>query len=89
MGLWHQGIVASAVLADEGYHVVGLDRDSNRVQLLKDGKSPIFEPGLDELLQKNIARKKLKFSSSFNDSIIRSSFVFLMLDTPVDDQDRV
>ena len=50
IGLWHQGIVGAACLADLGCSVVAADHDASKVALLNGGKAPLFEPGLDELI---------------------------------------
>ena len=63
-GLWHLGSVTAACLASVGHDVVGLDSDANIVNNLAEGKAPLFEPGLDELIQTGIANGKLGFSVS-------------------------
>ena len=49
-GLWHQGVVASACMADIGYDVIGVDNNKDYINNLNKGKAPLFEPGLDDLL---------------------------------------
>ena len=53
IGIWHLGSVTAGCLADLGYNVVGFDRDAGRVQNLNEGVPPLFEPGLEDLLDKN------------------------------------
>ena len=89
MGLWHLGSVTSACLANLGYNVIGIDKDNTVVENLQKGKAPIFEPGLDDLIKKNIDNKKLQFITDTKTAISSADFVLLTIDTPVDDNDRV
>jgi UDPglucose 6-dehydrogenase len=91
LGLWHQGIVAAACLADWGYDVLGLDQDEGKISKLNDGESPIFEPNLDDLLKKGLANKNL-FFEAFNKGAFRSisaaNYILIAHDTPVNDSDE-
>jgi UDPglucose 6-dehydrogenase len=89
MGLWHLGCVTSACLSDLGYDVIGFDKDKSVIENLQMCKAPIYEPGLDDLLKKNIEKKLLKFTSSAKDALPQSEYVLLTIDTPVDDKDRI
>src|ERR1700682_6038811 len=89
IGIWHQGAVAAACLADAGLTVTGVYLDADRVARLSTGKAPLFEPGLDDLLAKGIASGRLMFTSSLADGLARSKVVFLLFDTPVDEHDDV
>ncbi len=89
VGIWHQGAVAAACLADAGLAVIGVDFDADRVGRLNQGKAPLYEPGLDDLLTKGIASGRLTFATSLAEGLSRSKVVFLMIDTPVDDHDDV
>ena len=60
-GLWHLGSVTSACLASLGHNVIGLDSDDTNIKKLLSGKAPIFEPGLDDLIENQIKKKKIKF----------------------------
>ena len=59
VGLWHQGVVGAACLADLGFDVIGVDGDAARIGKLQQGRAPLFEPGLDELVAKGIGSGKL------------------------------
>lgn len=89
IGLWHQGIVAAACLAEAGFSVTGADADVKVVEGLNRGESPIYEPGLEELLSAGLASGKLKFRSDIKTAVKHAPFVFLMFDTPVDEDDRL
>ncbi len=87
VGLWHLGSVLAACWAELGYHVVGLDGSAGVVEGLRSGRAPIFEPGLDDLLQANLSKGRLAFTTDFRDAIPLSDFVFVAFDTPVDVND--
>ncbi|MDA0990066.1 MAG: nucleotide sugar dehydrogenase [Verrucomicrobia bacterium] len=88
LGLWHQGIVGAACLADLGYTVIGADRDTDTIERLRSGHAPIFEPGLDTLIQSGLSSGKLSFSSDLAEAVRQATDLLLMWDTPVDDQDQ-
>lgn len=85
VGLWHLGIVTAACLAKAGHEVMGFDPDKAIVANLQKGIAPIFEPGLDDLLQ--LMSKNLTYSNDPAD-IEQSDIVWVSFDTPVDDNDN-
>ena len=87
-GLWHLGSVTAACLATVGHDVVGLDVDQATVDSLALGRAPLFEPGLDTLLQAGIASKKLIFSAEPADAVAGAEVLWVAFDTPVDDEDQ-
>lgn len=87
-GLWHLGSVTAACLASLGHNVVGLDDDTSIVRNLAQGKAPLFEPGLDDLIQANIANGKLEFSSLPAQALEQADVLWVAFDTPVDDDDQ-
>lgn len=86
-GLWHLGSVTAACLASVGHDVVGLDADQNTIDGLKQGKAPLFEPGLDDLLQSGIAKGKLRFTTETAVAVADAEVLWVTFDTPVDDDD--
>jgi len=88
VGLWHQGIVAAACLAEKGYKVIGIDSSEETISLLRKGQSPIFEPGLDSLINNGIKKKLLCFSNDYS-NVVGSKVIHLAHDTPVDSADNV
>jgi len=88
LGIWHQGAVAAACLADAGFDVMGADPDAETVAKLNAGKAPLFEPGLDELIQSGLHSGRLRFTTDYSAAVRGRPFVFVMFDTPVDEQDR-
>lgn len=89
VGIWHQGAVAAACLADAGCTVIGVDADPRTVTELADGRAPLFEPGLDELLASGIASGRLTFTTDVATAVSGAATVMVMFDTPVDENDDV
>ena len=89
IGIWHLGSVVSACLADLGYSVVGVDKDLEKVENLNKGVPPLFEPGLPELITKNIKLKQLAYTTDLWDAVRGSSHVLITFDTPVNEKDEV
>ncbi|MFH0907552.1 MAG: nucleotide sugar dehydrogenase [bacterium] len=88
IGLWHQGVVGAACLASLGYDVVAADHDAERVATLSKGKAPLFEPGLDDLLEKGLASGLLHFTIDVAGAVKGRRDVMLMFDTPVNEKDE-
>ncbi|TSC88105.1 MAG: UDPglucose 6-dehydrogenase [Microgenomates group bacterium Gr01-1014_5] len=88
LGLWHLGCVYSACLAKQGFEVCAFDLNKKVVDNLKNNTPPIFEPGLEDLIQK-LNRKNLNFTSSACEAVLNRDYVFITLDTPVNDRDIV
>lgn len=87
VGLWHLGCVTAACLAAAGHHVTGVDFDDTTIGSLRDGRAPIFEPGLDELIAENLNAGRLVFAAEAS-AISGSDVVWITYDTPVDEDDR-
>jgi UDPglucose 6-dehydrogenase len=88
VGLWHLGTVTAACLASAGFKVVGLDFDPEVVRSLQEGRPPVFEPDLAELVQQGIAKNQLRFSADPADALAEAEIVWIAYDTPVDEEDR-
>ena len=87
VGLWHLGVVYSAGFAELGHDVVSYEPDSNQLKHFNQGISRVYEPGLQDLLLKNIKSDRLKFSNDLAGFSDIDLFV-LAYDTPVDDEDN-
>lgn len=87
-GLWHLGTVTAAGLASRGHDVVGLDFDSSIIEALRSGTPPCFEPGLAELVQRELASGRLRFADTVLDAIAGIEILWVAYDTPVDDDDN-
>ncbi|MDI6856229.1 MAG: nucleotide sugar dehydrogenase [Candidatus Thermoplasmatota archaeon] len=88
-GTWHLGCVTAACLAELGYEVVGTDFDEEIVNKLSHGHPPIFEPGLENLIKKNIKKKNLIFCFDKKVALNRADVIFITFDTKIDEEDRV
>jgi UDPglucose 6-dehydrogenase len=82
VGTGYVGLVAGTCFAEAGHLVHGIDVDQGKIARLRQGQSPIYEPGLEELLQKNLAAKRLQFSSDLEGAVGRSDIVFIAVGTP-------
>ena len=76
------GLVTGACFADLGNRVIGLDTDEDRIEGLKKGKMPIYEPGLEELVSRNVSAGRLTFTTSYEEAIRDAEFVFIAVGTP-------
>jgi UDPglucose 6-dehydrogenase len=82
MGTGYVGLVAGACLSDTGNHVSCIDVDKQKVARLQKGELPIFEPGLDEIVARNMRAKRLVFLTDCGDALRRSDVVFIAVGTP-------
>lgn len=82
IGTGYVGLVTGTCFAETGNHVVCMDVDAKKIAVLKKGKSPIYEPGLDSLIDKNQSARRLSFTTSLKDAIEDSRVIFLCLPTP-------
>src|SRR2546429_371956 len=88
LGLWHQGVVGAACLAEMGHEVIGADINAETIAKLRAGKAPLYEPGLDDLLAEGLASGELTFTTDLARAARDAPFVFVMFDTPVDENDE-
>ena len=87
-GLWHLGAVVSSCLSKLGHKVIGLDFDKEIIQNFQNGKAPIFEPGLDELIEKNMRKGNLSYTYDALSALKDAEVLWVTFDTPVDDNDN-
>ena len=85
IGCGYVGLVSGVCFADSGHTVTCIDNDNKKIQLLKDNQVPIYEPGLDELLLKNIKGNNLHFDLNINENIKDSEIVLITVGTPTDE----
>jgi len=85
-GIWHQGAVVSACLADLGNNVRGVC-DEKTAALLNAGQPPVHEPVLPEILQRNLKAGRLSYTTHYAEGLEGAEFVFISTDTPVDMND--
>ncbi|MBI1396082.1 MAG: nucleotide sugar dehydrogenase [Betaproteobacteria bacterium] len=82
VGSGYVGLVSGACLADMGNDVLCFDLDARKIDMLREGRVPIFEPGLDALIQRNSAAGRLRFTTDIEDSVRHGSVQFIAVGTP-------
>jgi UDPglucose 6-dehydrogenase len=87
IGTGYVGLVSGTCFAEIGHDVTCIDIDPKKIEMLKAGKSPIYEPGLNELLERNIKASRLHFSLNY-DSVKEAKSIFLAVGTPSADDGR-
>src|SRR5579863_8267742 len=83
VGTGYVGLVTAACLSDKGHHVTCLDVDEPKITDLKNGVLPLFEPGLEELVTRNVAAKRLRFTTHCAEGVTQSSLCFIAVPTPI------
>lgn len=81
-GTGYVGLITGVCLAEVGHIVTCVDIDNNKIELLKSGKSPIYEPGLEEMLINNLDAGRLSFTTDFKEVYKRAKVVFIGVGTP-------
>ena len=84
-GTGYVGLVTGTCLADAGHQVLCVDIDERKVAMLRNGEVPIFEPGLEALVKRNVAEQRLMFTASAEEGVAFGSLQFIAVGTPPDE----
>ena len=82
VGTGYVGLVTGTCFAEVGHHVICVDNDVNKVKMLQAGGIPIYEPGLEEMVKKNVAAGRLSFTASIAEGVEKSDVIFIAVPTP-------
>jgi UDPglucose 6-dehydrogenase len=85
VGTGYVGLVVGACLAENGNAVVCADKDEAKIAALRGGQIPIYEPGLEEMVGRNVAEERLSFTSDIASAVRRSDIIFIAVGTPQDE----
>lgn len=82
IGSGYVGLVTGACLAEVGHEVICIDNDVRKLKALRSGTIPIYEPGLDQLVQRNVSTHRLSFTGSIEEGVDNSQVIFIAVPTP-------
>src|SRR3954451_9781521 len=82
IGSGYVGLVTGACFADVGHNVTCVDNDAHKIEILRAGRVPIYEPGLEEVINRNVAAQRLRFTGSIKEGVDNSQIVFIAVPTP-------
>ena len=82
IGSGYVGLVTGACFADVGHNVICVDNDAQKIKQLQGGEVPIYEPGLEEIIHRNVSARRLRFTGSIEDGVNNSEIVFIAVPTP-------
>ena len=82
VGTGYVGLVAAACLAENGHNVIAVDIDVDKINQLGNSKVPFYEPGLSEMVRRNISSNRLDFTTKLDDAIRDSRVLFIAVGTP-------
>lgn len=82
IGSGYVGLVTGACFADVGHNVLCVDNDPAKVEALRSGKVPIYEPGLEEVIHRNVSAHRLHFSGNIEEAVDKSQIIFIAVPTP-------
>jgi UDPglucose 6-dehydrogenase len=88
IGTGYVGLVSGTVFAHKGHNVICIDKEEEKIEMLKQGKMPIYEPGLEEMVKENYRSGRLKFSLDIAEGVSSSQVIFIAVGTPPSEDGR-
>ncbi len=85
IGTGYVGLVSGTCIAETGVNVVCVDVDEKKIDMLNNGQIPIYEPGLEDIYKRNVAKRRLSFTSDLKESLVDSEVIFIAVGTPPDE----
>jgi UDPglucose 6-dehydrogenase len=82
IGTGYVGLATGACLAEVGHQVICIDNDESKIKRLRNGKVPIYEPGLEEVVHRNVSAHRLSFSTSIEEGVDTAEVIFIAVPTP-------
>ena len=82
IGTGYVGLVSGACFAEMGHQVTCVDKDDSKIAALRRGEVPIYEPGLEEMISRNVAEERLSFSTDLAAAVRASEILFIAVGTP-------
>ena len=82
IGTGYVGLVTGTCLAESGNDVICMDIDAKKIELLNSGTVPIYEPGLEELIKRNVSHDRLSFTTDMSKAVRTSDLIFIAVGTP-------
>ena len=82
VGTGYVGLVLGACMAESGNDVICVDKDTKKVAMLRRGKIPIYEPGLEEMVRRNKTEKRLTFTTALTRGVQQAQIIFIAVGTP-------
>src|SRR6266581_4325278 len=82
IGSGYVGLVTGACFADVGHNVICVDNDAQKIKQLQAGEVPIYEPGLEEIIHRNVSARRLRFTGSIREGVENSQIIFIAVPTP-------
>ncbi len=85
VGIGYVGLVTATCLSEMGHHVICLDIDKDKIDRLNEGHIPIYEPGLEEMVKRNVEAGRIHFTTDYPESVAQSRVCFICVDTPINE----
>ena len=82
IGAGHVGLVTASCLASQGLDIICVEKDENKLSMLRDGKLPVYEPELEQYVQDGMAQNRLRFSENIEEALDHGTIVFMCVGTP-------